>query len=436
MPAFLIEPTDVLFFRDGIPMSAGQGRGSGCRMPFPSTLHEALRASLFAKYGRTDTGAAFRPKDAPRKRRWLGQAKSEPSAGSKNYQSLTVIGPLPWHEALGLLLPVPLDVAFSEDRKTLARPQLGLSGAQSSQTIGSGRYEPLCLPLATTPPDKHGALHGWWTVSQYLDYLRGETSTERDRFKPIPTDTLWQPEYRIGVEIDPQRAAAVEGRLFAGTYLRMDDRRGRAVKFCFQADLRDRQAAENGEGKQLAGLDWLLLGGERRLSRLCEPKKDPFAALRSVVPLPPVTTDGPVVLKWSLVTPAIFAHGSLPGWCFDSKKDRPDGPLPTGRVCFDLPGKATLVSWCLGRPQTVTGWDLIQNKAKPTQLAVPAGSVYYFLCESRATATALANKLHWQPRSDHYGEKGCGYGLVSFDTQWHSVTSPDVPAFARQLFAS
>jgi CRISPR type III-B/RAMP module-associated protein Cmr3 len=140
-----------------------------------------------------------------------------------------------------------------------------------------------------------------------------------------------------------------------------------------------------------------------------------------------------VLLKWSLITPAIFAHGSLPGWCKDSRKNRSDGPLPDGRVCFDLPGSATLISWCLGRPQTVTGWDALKNEAKPTQLAVPAGSVYYFLCQDTSTATKLAEYLHWRPRSDHYGEKGCGYGLCSYDAQLHP-TSPDIRQLADLIF--
>jgi hypothetical protein len=139
-----------------------------------------------------------------------------------------------------------------------------------------------------------------------------------------------------------------------------------------------------------------------------------------------------VLLKWCLITPAIFAHGSLPGWCRDSRKDRPEGHLPDGRICFDLPGPAALISWCLGKLQTVTGWDALKGEAKPTQLAVPAGSVYYFLCQDAATASALAAKLHWQPRSDHYGEKGCGYGLCSFDVKLHS-TSPDISSLADNL---
>jgi CRISPR type III-B/RAMP module-associated protein Cmr3 len=424
MPAYLIEPTDVLFFRDGIPMSAGQGRGAGCRLPFPSTLHEALRASLFAKHGRKEAESAFRPKDAPRKGGWLGKGKSVTSTGSKEYQSLSVTGPLPWHKDHRLLLPVPLDVALSPDKSRLQRLALLPQG----ETVDTGSFIPAYVPAATSPPDKHGHLHGWWTIPQYLRYLNGTTEAEKDTFKPVPTDALWQPEHRIGLEIAPARSAAAEGKLFAGSYLRMDN----DVRICFQADLRDQKAALNGEGNALAALDWMLLGGDRRLARLHTSEEDPFAELRQPTALP-AGEDSPTILKWSLVTPAIFAHGSLPGWCRDTKKDRAGGPLPVGQVCLDLPGKAALVSWCLGRPQPVTGWDTLLDQAKPTQLAASAGSVYYFLCENRATAAELAKKLHWQPRSDHYGEKGCGYGLVSHDAQLHP-TSPDIRELADSLF--
>ena len=121
MNPVIIEPSDTFFFRDSIPMSAGQGRGAGARLPLPSTLHEALRASLFEKYGRSDTRASFRPKDAERSGRW-DKNQSMPSQGSKDYQSLQVAGPLPYlvpdaHNAdapAGLYFPLPLDLAFDE----------------------------------------------------------------------------------------------------------------------------------------------------------------------------------------------------------------------------------------------------------------------------------------------------------------------------------
>jgi hypothetical protein len=48
-------------------------------------------------------------------------------------------------------------------------------------------------------------------------------------------------------------------------------------------------------------------------------------------------------------------------------------------------------------------------------------------------AAALAEKLHWQPRSDSYGDNGCGYGLASFDVQRHP-TSPQPAAPAETAF--
>lgn len=291
-------------------------------------------------------------------------------------------------------------------------------------TASAGAFAPACLPVATTPPDKKGQLQGWWTVSQYQRYLSGEKAGTHDAFKPIPTEELWSAEHRIGLAIDPTTSSAQEGQLFAGSYLRLQDK----IRFCFQSHL---SKPNENEQANLDTLDWLLLGGDRRLTRLWPQTHDIFAGIRTL-PKPP-TIDGPVLMKWSLVTPAIFAHGSLPGWCKDSRRDRSGGILPDGRVCVDLPGSAALISWCLGKPQTVTGWDALKGEAKPTQLAVPAGSVYYFLCQDAATATALAAKLHWQPRSDHYGEKGCGYGLVSFDVNLHH-TSPDIHQLADLIF--
>ena len=266
-------------------------------------------------------------------------------------------------------------------------------------------------------------------------YLGGDSDNAGESFAPLSTSELWEAEQRIGVEIDPSSFAAKQHQLYAGDYLRANNQ----TRFLVQLHLSDPRAEANGEGKAISGLDWLLLGGEFRLARLWQHDAvgkhlpDYFADLKQVPTYP--AGDGPCLIKWALATPAIFAHGSLPGWCADTKKDRTGGPLPIGRVCFEISGRAQLVSWCLGKPRIVSGWDMVDGCAKPTMLAVPEGGVYYFLCENRATAVALAKKLHWQPRSDFYGEKGCGYGVVSFDVQMHR-TSTDVSALAKELFNS
>jgi CRISPR-associated protein Cmr3 len=440
----LIEPSDVLFFRDAIPMAAGQGKGAGCRMPFPSTMHEALRASLLRATGGLpeDKLEQGRPRGAARKGNWHdGGHDGKTFIAARAFRSLRTVGPLPWHAGKGVLLPVPLDAGFPPSRDQLWRLQLWRdASAPSAQNLGApSDYCAPCLPVAVTPPDKHGQLTGWWTVNQYHDYLtltpRGWARRDNsdEFFKPLPTSDLWDAEHRIGVEIEPRTFAARQGQLYAGSYLRT----GSETRFAVQLDLGDRRAESSGEGEAIANLDWLLLGGEFRLARLWhrtsagQPLPDPFAGLRAAPAPPP--GEGACLLKWTLVTPAIFVHGHLPGWCADSRRDRPGGGLPVGRVCLELPGRAQLVSWCLGRPRTVSGWDVVGGHAKPTSLAVPEGGVYYFLCENRATAGALAEKLHWQPRSDFYGEKGCGYGLVSFDVLMHR-TSPDVLTLAKRLF--
>ena len=439
MKPLLLEPTDVLFFRDAVPMSAGQGKGAGCRMPFPSTIHEAFRSSLLlvsdrGTGGKTEEG---RPRHAPKRGSWHDRAWPEEDRrriATRAFRSFRTVGPLPFLESarLGLLLPMPLDVAFERDPdqeaneppRFLRRLVLWRDNSVTSEgTATPSAFRVPCLPCAVTPPDKHAQLHDWWTVQQYTVYLSGDAENRDNRFRPLPTDSLWQAEHRIGVEIAPDTFAARSGQLYAGAYLRPHA----DTRFAVQAWS---EKPANGEEQELNALDWLLLGGERRLARVWhDPKTDPFAALP---PAPEVNHSGPCLLKWVMVTPAIFRHGSLPGWCADTKRHRLAGLLPVGRVCLELPGRAQLISWCLGKPLAISGWDVVEGRAKPTQLAVPAGSVYYFLCENAETGNALAKKMHWQPRSDFYGEKGCGYGLCSFDVKMHA-TSADVSTLAREL---
>jgi CRISPR type III-B/RAMP module-associated protein Cmr3 len=471
MKTLLIEPTDVLFFRDAVPMSAGQGKGAGARMPFPSTLHEAFRSSLLLAQNEASPakGIPGRPRGAPRKGNWHGQShETDVFIASKAFAALRTLGPFPflaerftWRENKngqptglevtydGLLLPVPLDVAFDrgpaqkpdEPPRRLVRLKLWRdASARPDAATKPDDFRPLCLPVAVAPPDKHGQLHGWWTLDQFRAYLelqkagKAREDNANHFFRPLPTDDLWQPEHRIGVQIDPANFASAQGQLYAGSYLRMHAH----TRFAAQVDLGNgtNNRFYEKESQELESLSWLLLGGERRLARLWRDGfADPFPKLPPA-PQPPV--DGPCLLKWVLVTPAIFAHGSLPGWCWNERDGRPVGEVRLGASQRKpdrtaLPGRARLISWCLGKPLTVSGWDVVEGLAKSTQLAVPVGSVYYFLCQNAPTARTLAQRLHWQPRSDFYGEKGCGYGLCSFAVAMHRA-SIQPAALAAEVF--
>jgi len=418
MKAILIEPTDTFFFRDSIPMSAGQGKGAGARLPWPSTLHEAVRASLFERYGRTDPdGAQFRKAGKDNKCVRFEDAEHVPAKGSADFQSLQLIGPFPvripsddddGEAGPEWFFPLPLDVVGDEQGRPhtlmlLRLPQGSHSGA---------------LPMLAVSPVPAGknTPSGFLGHHDYERYLRGDL----DSLLVQESTRFFEPEYRIGVEIDPVASSAAHGQLYAATHARSEER------FRFGAWIGLKRPV-NREEKKLEELEFLLLGGERRLARIHREKSAP----PSLPALPAIKdVSGPVLLKWILVTPAVFANGWLPGWCRDTQGNRPDG-----EVCLKLDeGRAHLVATALGRLQAFAGWDTLESRAKPTLLAVPAGSVYYFLCDNPATARELATLLHWRPRSDAFGEKGFGYGLVSEQVPLHP-TSADVSPLATALFA-
>lgn len=434
MPEYLLEPLDLLFFRDARPMATGQGIGHGCRLPLPSTLHEALRSALLEHWG-------SRPIEAHSRNAYIKRVTTaQAHVASGAFQSLQTRGPFlygarqhqpnetdeEWqkvpqaHQESALRLPVPLDVVIA-DQYRLRTLQLEANPNASPLTR---------LPVSPVAPTKE-APSGFWTPTQFAAYLRGETQGE---FRPLQTRYLYEPEHRVGVQIDDATFTALEGQLYAATYLRP----ARATRVWFAAEIADRRRTE--ESDLLAGLDLLLLGGERRMARLECGQTVPHLDA-DTLPAPDFQSLACRRVKWALLTPAIFANGWLPGWVDDTRFNvrlrRVDHRERATRrkarcngVKFDLTNDqapaiaAQLVSVCLGRPLPITGWDVVNQSAKSTHLAVPAGSVFYFECTTPQDAVALSAALHLRPRSDALGEKGFGWGVCGV---WDTFrTSADV----------
>ncbi len=200
----LIEPTDVLFFRDSIPMAAGQGRGHGCRLPWPSTLHEAFRSSLLLADGDLRPAKAVTGRHlGSRSRRELGrgapspvsayrEARGQTQVATTAYQSLRTLGPFPWLEPdeqkpngpRGLFLPVPLDAQVSDDNHIHPLELL-----QQQAAVSSVPHLP-CVPVSPIPASKKMRL-GWWSPGQYGAYLNGELQAS---LSPLPDSAFWAAE--------------------------------------------------------------------------------------------------------------------------------------------------------------------------------------------------------------------------------------------------
>lgn len=430
MNTILLEPTDVLFFRDGRPMG-GASSGHGAAWPLPSVINHAFHAALH----RSDIPSHRHvPGRSSEKRDYSDQNRAD---NGRHFGSLTTAGPFPvkvknkkgedippeWH------FPRPLDA--DDSRKPVLAP-IKSTGASSLPS-------PLLYPVASTkPPSKHTPAP-WWSISAWRTYLdRSSPSNQSDPFPFLHDRDFSDTEHAYGIEIAADTGSVVDRQFYSAHYLRLRSQWRLGV----HAQAPDK--AHNLEDiiPRLIQQDHTIVtGGQQRTCTACLQQHAPLT-------LPRGAEITGTRVKWVLLSPAIFpAIGDHPGGWLPSWIRHIDGQVmlksgDTDRQRCErrdawrervkiLPAiHARLVAAIVGKPVTVTGWALPNEAdpdhktggAKSTHLAVPAGSVYYFEAESPEDARALATALNWhgdqpQPttianrRSTLMGEKGFGLGL-------------------------
>ena len=389
-----LTPSDVLFFRDARPMAAGEGYGHGATMPLPHLFYSAVRTGLLR--GMDALGEHKRETDGSNRG---GTRKGR--AASTLLCNMSTVGPFLHHDEYGVLLPLPKDVlAVGSADKRKEKDVLAPGKLATSRLMRQGIE---FLPVSTVPASKDRPV-GFWTTPTFQAYLRGDNDADYtpvkyvDEKRQIP---VWNGEWRLGIEIDPQRLSTVQGKIYAAEYLRMGD------GMSFVGGLK---VGKNGMEQDVWQSDRnLVFGGERKLVT-CKCRDGILPSFEAHK----AEGSGRFLVKWVLLTPAIFKGGSIPGWCmktagndtFAEKWVRLWGTSP------DVP-RVELLASCVGSPVNVSGWDAVDNHPKATLKAVAAGAVYWFLCENADSANQLIGKLHWQPRSDMFGEKGYGYGVCA-----------------------
>ena len=291
-----------------------------------------------------------------------------------HFGGLKTFGPFPRLNGT-LLLPCPLDWGMA-------------------LVPCDGTNLPAPLTHAFAPKEKGGAaLPQWITQADFAAYLNGE-----DAAPPAPCD-IYDAELNTGIGIDPLSEKMEEGNAYQAEYLRLRE----GVSIAFQAQYKDDGNRERFADvfDRLLSIRSFVLGGQQGVVSVRE-----AAPLDLPGPKPDVSTP---YLRWTLVTPALFAGGWIPGWCNDTK-----GNAPLGTVMFKDYTFARLIAARIGKPLAFSGWDPQLNLPKPTAMAVPAGSSYVFDCGSVEDAAKLAERLNY-PRtpSDHWGEKGFGLGICS-----------------------
>ena len=362
-----IEPLDVLFLRGNKLFGDPGSHGESLVPPWPSAAAGALRSRILADDG-TDLVAFAQGKI-------VHPSLGTPEApGDFAVTAFDVARRLP-DGTVQTLHPVPADLVLGEgdtsDRITVRRahPVTPTSGLLSSSPLAQWPV----LPQEGRAKPVGGR---WLTQIGWSAYLAGKTP-DADQF--VKTADLWQIDPRVGVGLDSETRRAADGQLF--TVQAVAFRSG--VGFL---------ASVQGAPLPPAGL--LRLGGDGRgavldLAKTYRPSLPDWAALARARRCRVVLT-----------TPGLFAAGwALPG--FDETTQR-----------VTLPGlSARLVCAAVPRAETISGWDLANQRPKPAERVAPSGSVYW-LDELETTPEALRNlavRGLWPDGADNASRRAEGF---------------------------
>lgn len=399
MRAFELQPLDTLFFKDARPMKSGAGSGGhGASWPLPTVLHEALRSALLAQAGGVSLGkgvAHHKTSDSGKKR--------ESHVVSDLFRSLRTVGPFPMCKNT-LYFPLPSDVVPTDEKGESVTVMAPLSEAPGKSNYPQAWLKPV-YPKA--PPSKV-KLPPWVAADWFNQYLHSQVSSAPPK---IP---LYDTEHRIGIGIDPEKRTAADKQIYSAEHLRLRT----DVRLWFSAGLSKRDQAHNGNTDLAKLVDqYLSLGGESRMCRIAESRVD----LTDMIPPPGK------LIKWVLVAPAMFRAGWLPNWVNESdgkvrlkkgatersgtEKETEERKVWRERVRNMTDIDAHLIAVCIPKPIHFSGWDLAIGGPKPTVLAVPVGSAYYFKAQTEEDGRALVKALHGRTQSDYFGEKGMGLGF-------------------------
>jgi len=432
-----LTPSDLIFFRDGRPME-GSATGNGAAWPLPNVLSSAIHHALRRAAHRDVHG------HTPKRSGQILAASRE-----RQFGSLQSAGPFPVDEAGRWLFPRPADAQSARSAKTTHRPVAArIAGAVSSLP---GDLKPV---VAAIPPSKDTP-EPWISCEAFEAYLRGSDPEGSGHF--LKDERLFGAEHHIGIGIDPFSGTQDGEQFYSAAYLRLRENvRLGLVAACMDKG-REGKAADTdliaatfpNSGRKTS----ILAGGQQRT---CSVTRHTPGRL----PLPVAPDIHGTRVRWTLLTPAIFpkipenrekqvvrhSGGWLPTWIDSgmgiqlkdseaSCRQPGEGREAWRRRVAGLPAiQARLVAAVIPKPIPVTGWALHDTDdsngrlsaaggARATHLAVPAGAVYYFECETEAGAKALAAALNWHGttqgssienrRSTLVGEKGFGLGVCS-----------------------
>lgn len=367
----MIQPTDLLFFRNAKPFKSGEGAyGESLDLPFPSTIYGAIRSHLLFEHC----------KDYDRFLSADEGDLSEVIGTPQKYGSLRIKDMGIWDGDLKRpLYPIPGDLVCHKDGESdtifslllQRRPEWSITNSPTEYVLFHNRTGKVESPERTFI---HADI-----LKRYLNNdLDENLKDDKDKGEIVSR------EYRTGLKKSHTTKTAEEGYLYRTEMIRLSH----AYSFFVEV---------SGTEGLLSKRGLLKLGG---VSRSAE-----FKELESHVPSMDLCTstrekiEETGLFKIYLSTPAILDKGWIPGGFNQEGED----------VKGDLLGMGIqILAASIKKYQLISGWDIAGNKPRPGFRVVPAGSVYYCKLLDKGISVDDLLKIQEEGLSDRRGEEGFG----------------------------
>jgi len=411
---YALSPIDAWFFRDGRPYNASESNQTDVVSLFPppaTTLVGAIRAGL-ARSTREWDGASD----------WSSNPILAEVLG-KNFDDLGKLsfrGPYLLREEDGkteLLYPMPLHVLGKPTKaegsnepvwqpQCLLTPDSKATGCDLSSDLDDVR---LPIPSAIRSPRfaenrnslKEPSSH-WVTAEGMQCILKGQLPPEPREIDGImvphvfESRDLWCHEIRVALErCENTRTTKKEGALYSPRFVRLKP----GVSLVLSV---------TGLPTGWAVPNLMPLGGENRLAdcRSCDTLQLPDLTTISAVDSH-LKTNGSKPVAVTLLTPL------LP----------PDaGNRHSGRVAVPEPGQpffgcegTKVISACVGKPQTLGGWDSLNRRPLDLRPVLPAGSTWFLEVDDPVRFAQRATGGFGIKRQYGFGQVALGVWPSSLD---------------------
>jgi len=372
--ALVIQPHDVLLFRDGKPFSAGTDiRARSLFPPTPFTIQGAIRARVLFSSGVSSAAyVSGKTQEAQKLQELIGIPKD-------SYGKLQLWGPFlakQENDRWVRYFPLPADIVRLSGSYALLQP-LKKSPWQSNLPAG------LQTPWLRTP-ERLEEVRGWISEDELGRYLGGVAPG-----KVYDESEFVEREHRFGIAIERARRTVRESYLYLAEFLRLKE------GVAFWVEVKGISQSDLGREK-----GFLQLGGEARVAYYTVET----SVLDTLLAPPNPRSDR---FKVVLLTPAWFSGGWQPqggNW---------------GQFFHD---SVRLVSAIIPRYQPIGGAYVDDRRRggafqKPMRRFVPAGSVYFF--EHDGTASWAGRPFTETPSGEgNYGQIGFGACVIG---QWNYV---------------